>query len=266
MIPPELGNCKGLVYLELSRNQLNGSIPPALAKQSGKIVVDLVVNGWPVVMLADSINIQCQHEIILLESSEIRYDDLVHMPSTHYCNFLRAYKYLTGDLNRNNKVTMVFLDLSYNQLTGHIPTEISTMQSLLLLNLHHNQLSGPLPQELGELTHLFVLYLSNNMFDGMIPSSFSELSLQDLDLSNNRLTGPIPQWGSLATRQASAFENNSGLCGLPLPPCTSGSTSKGNMFQKSSTNHESSWGWWIALGLLFTIFFIIGFVFGQFIK
>ncbi|KAJ4787567.1 Receptor kinase [Rhynchospora pubera] len=66
LIPAELGNCKGLVYLELSSNQLNGSIPSALAKQSGKIVVDLLVDGWPVVILGDSYNPQCHKLTIRL--------------------------------------------------------------------------------------------------------------------------------------------------------------------------------------------------------
>ncbi|KAJ3684801.1 hypothetical protein LUZ61_013965 [Rhynchospora tenuis] len=262
LIPPELGDCKGLVYLQLSSNQLNGSIPTALAKQSGKIVVDLVVDGWPVVTLAYSSNTQCYHKIILVEFNGIRYEDLMHMPSTRYCNFSRIYRYSTGNLHRNNELTMIYLDLSYNQLTGNIPTEISTMRSLQVLNLEHNQLSGPLPHEMGGLTHLFVLYLSNNMLDGMIPSSFSGLSLSVIDLSNNRLSGPIPEWGSLATFPESAFENNSGLCGFPMPPCNGGSTSKGDVRQQ----HVSSQVWWIALGLLFSFFLIIGFVIGLLVK
>ncbi|KAJ3684891.1 hypothetical protein LUZ61_014055 [Rhynchospora tenuis] len=139
------------------------------------------------------------------------------------------------------------------------------MQGLMLLNLEHNHLSGPLPQELGGLSNLIWLFLSHNMLEGMIPSSFSRLSLSDLDLSNNRLSGPIPQLGSLATFPEYAFENNSGLCGLPLPPCNGGSTSKGDTPEQLSTNHKSSQGWLIALGVLYFIFFIIGFVIGQLI-
>jgi hypothetical protein len=43
--------------------------------------------------------------------------------------------------------------------------------------------------------------------------------LADFDASNNNLTGEIPKSGQLMTFAASRYDNNSGLCGIPLPPC-----------------------------------------------
>jgi hypothetical protein len=71
-----------------------------------------------------------------------------------------------------NVVLMVFHDLSYNQLDGHIPTKISTKQSLAALFLQHSYLSGQLPQELGGLKSLMNLDLSHNMLEGNIPTGF----------------------------------------------------------------------------------------------
>ncbi|KAJ3684802.1 hypothetical protein LUZ61_013966 [Rhynchospora tenuis] len=265
-IPPGLGDSKGLTYLDLSSNQLNGSIPPTLAKQSGKLVTDLMVDGWLYVILEGSENTLCHYSTILLEFNGIRYDNLMRMPNIDYCNFTKVYTAFTEGY-KSILLSMVHLDLSYNQLDGHIPTEISAMKSLVTLNLEHNRLLGELPQELGSLPYLELLNLSHNMLEGKIPSSFSTLSLSYLDLSYNQLSGPIPQSGSLPTFPAYAFENNSGLCGLPLPPCNGGSSiSKGDAPQQSSTIGESSQGWWIALVLLFTFFFIIGFVVGLCIK
>ncbi|KAJ3684876.1 hypothetical protein LUZ61_014040 [Rhynchospora tenuis] len=152
------------------------------------------------------------------------------------------------------------LDLSYNKIRTNKDLEwlFSKVGLLKYLDLSNNNIQD----SLGSLTNLQYLIMWQNNLNGEI----SGLSLSDLDLSNNRLSGPIPELGSLATFSAYAFENNSGLCGLPLPPCNGGSISKGDVLQQSSTNHESSQGWWITLVLLFTFFLIIGFVIGQFIK
>lgn len=37
-IPPSLGDCKFLVWVDFSSNRLEGRIPPELAKQSGKVI------------------------------------------------------------------------------------------------------------------------------------------------------------------------------------------------------------------------------------
>ncbi|XP_078154187.1 brassinosteroid LRR receptor kinase BRI1-like [Carex rostrata] len=266
-IPPELGNCKDLVFLDLNTNQLNGSIPSNLAKQSGKIVFAKSREPRRQVSFANPENSQCHSAGSVLEFDGIGSDDIMRLPTTQYCNFTRFY-FGVSDISSNgyrNNISMIFLDLSYNQLEGPIPIEISAMRYLDVLNLKHNRLSGPLPQELGGLIHLLLLDLSHNTFEGSIPSSFSVLSMPILDLSNNLLSGPIPELGSLITFPIYVFENNSGLCGLPLPPCNHSSIPKGDVPQQSSTNHESSQGWWIALGLLIFIFSIIGFIIGQFL-
>ncbi|XP_078154185.1 brassinosteroid LRR receptor kinase BRI1-like [Carex rostrata] len=267
-IPLELGNCKDLVFLDLSSNQLNGSIPSSLAKQFGKIVWEKSLEPQQHVSFANPENSQCHSVGSTLEFDGIRMDDLMRLPSTQYCNFTRVYLGVTRIIDRylNNNISIIFLDLSYNQLEGPMPIEISTIKNLIVLNLKHNRLSGPLPQELGGLIQLSLLDLSHNTFEGSIPSSFSVLSLTTLDLSNNRLSGPIPELGSLITFLEYVFENNSGLCGLPLPPCNDSSIPKGDVPQQSSTNHGSSQGWWIALGLLIFIFSIIGFIIGQFLR
>ena len=209
----------------------------------------------------------CHRMLLVVEFDGIRYNDLMRVLSIS-CNLMedaplpRISK--TGHVTRNN-ISLVILDLSYNMLDGQIPTEIFTMQYLLSLNLENNNLMGSLPRELGGMASLVRLDLSHNMLEGNIPSSLSALSLSWLDLSNNRFSGPIPEQGSLVTFPEYAFENNSGLCGIPLPPCNSSSTPNGDKSQQSSTNHQSSQIWWIALGLLFCIFFIIGLVIGQFL-
>ena len=44
-IPPSLGDCKFLVWVDFSSNRLEGRIPPELAKQSGKVIKGTLDNS-----------------------------------------------------------------------------------------------------------------------------------------------------------------------------------------------------------------------------
>ncbi|KAL5228662.1 hypothetical protein ABZP36_016927 [Zizania latifolia] len=256
-IPPELGDCQSLVWLDLNSNQLNGSIPKELANQSGKMTVGLIV-GRPFVYLRnDELSSECRGKGSLLEFTSIRPDDLSRMPSKKLCNFTRMYVGSTEYTFIKNG-SMIFLDLSFNQLDSAIPMELGSMYYLMIMNLGHNLLSGAIPTELAEAKKLAVLDLSHNQLEGPIPNSFSALSLSEINLSNNLLNGTIPELGSLATFPKSQYENNSGLCGFPLPPCD-------HSAQKSSGDHQShrrqaSVAGSIAMGLLFSLFCIFGLV------
>uniref|UniRef100_A0A0A9DK36 non-specific serine/threonine protein kinase n=1 Tax=Arundo donax TaxID=35708 RepID=A0A0A9DK36_ARUDO len=161
---------------------------------------------------------QCHGSGSLLDLAGIRYSDLSRMPSKKACNFTVMYMG-SGDMFSYNNYSMIFLDLSFNQLDSEIPEELGSMFNLLVMNLGHNRLSGVIPVKLGGAKKLAVLDLSHNNLEGPIPSSFSSLSLSEIDLSNNRLNGMVPDLGSLATFPARQYENNSGLCGFPLPLC-----------------------------------------------
>ncbi|XP_072998662.1 brassinosteroid LRR receptor kinase BRI1-like [Typha latifolia] len=257
-IPPELGDCKSLVWLDLNNNQLNGSIPPTLAKQSGNIAVGLVT-GKRYVYLRNDGSADCRGTGSLLEFGGIRPEDLNRLPSKRLCNFTRVYMGST-QYTFNNNGSMIFFDLSFNQLEGTIPTEIGNMFYLMILNLGHNMLSGLIPLEMGNLHHVAVLDLSHNALEGPIPPSFSALSLSDIDLSNNKLNGSIPELGSLATFPPSRYENNSGLCGFPLPSCGGRSGANEDGHHQKSHRRQASLAGSVALGLLFSLFCIFGLI------
>ncbi|XP_068653198.1 brassinosteroid LRR receptor kinase-like [Aristolochia californica] len=257
-IPPEIGDCKSLIWLDLNSNHLNGTIPPTLAKQSGNIAVGLV-NGKKYVYLKNDGSADCRGAGNLLEFSGIRPDQLNRIPR-HSCNFTRIYMGNTK-YTFNNNGSMIFLDLSYNQLEGSIPKELGTMFYLYILNLGHNALSSVIPDELGELRSCGVLDLSHNSLVGPIPGSFSGLSmLTEIDLSNNNLSGSIPQLGQLVTFQPSKYANNSGLCGFPLASCASGPSSSSNFQHQKSHRRQASLAGSVAMGLLFSLFCIFGLI------
>jgi Leucine-rich repeat (LRR) protein len=84
-------------------------------------------------------------------------------------------------------------DLSFNKITGQIPTTIGNIINLGHLYLNENNLTGTIPSNMGYLDNLQILSLGGNNLNGIIPV-FPKLSkLQILDLHDNHLVGSIPQ-------------------------------------------------------------------------
>ena len=92
------------------------------------------------------------------------------------------------------------LNLSGSGLTGSLPSWLSSLDQLQELKLGANQLSGSIPGEtLSQLEELRVLDLHSNQFTDTIPPLLANtgplpinLRLQEVDLSNNQLTGSVP--------------------------------------------------------------------------
>ncbi|KAK0591495.1 hypothetical protein LWI29_002826 [Acer saccharum] len=89
---------------------------------------------------------------------------------------------------------MIKLDLGKNNLSGRIPSEITSLPKLQSLFLQENKLSGAIPDSFSSIQGLFELQLGCNMLDGTIPCSLSNLHhfSSVLNISHNRLSGKIP--------------------------------------------------------------------------
>jgi Leucine-rich repeat (LRR) protein len=79
------------------------------------------------------------------------------------------------------------LSLSKNRLTGSIPVSVMQLPKLKVFLVDSNQLEGALPGTVGP--SLFIFNAANNDLTGTLPSVYRFF---DLNLSNNRLSGPIP--------------------------------------------------------------------------
>jgi hypothetical protein len=155
----------------------------------------------------------------LVEFEDIRVERLESSLMVHYCPLTRIYSGYTLYTFTTNG-SMIYLDLSYNFLSGTIPENFGAMTYLQVLNLGHNRFNGKIPESFGNLKALGVLDLSHNNLQGIIPGSLQSLSfLSDFDVSNNNLSGLIPSGGQLTTFPASRYANNSNLCGVPLLKC-----------------------------------------------
>ncbi|XP_027365967.1 probable leucine-rich repeat receptor-like protein kinase At1g68400 [Abrus precatorius] len=122
--------------------------------------------------------------------------------------------------NLSNFTALKLLFLSHNDFSGEFPATVTSLFRLCRLDLSHNNFSGEIPATVNQLTHLLTLRLDENRFSGHIPD-VNLPSLQDFNVSGNRLSGDIPK--SLSGFPESSFGQNPFLCGAPMHKCVSGS-------------------------------------------
>ncbi|CAI5464605.1 unnamed protein product, partial [Closterium sp. Yama58-4] len=105
-------------------------------------------------------------------------------------------------------------DLSYNQLSGSIPSGFGNLSRLTNLLLHSNNLSGPIPPSFGSLRNLVGLNMSRNQLSSSIPAGFGVLTqLTSIDLSTNQLLGSIPSSLTALTRIKNLYLHRNQLVG-----------------------------------------------------
>uniref|UniRef100_A0A2N9HN98 Protein kinase domain-containing protein n=1 Tax=Fagus sylvatica TaxID=28930 RepID=A0A2N9HN98_FAGSY len=100
----------------------------------------------------------------------------------HYCD----WKNVICD----STLRVTSINLSYQSLSGTLPSDLGTLTQLTYLLLQRNFFSGPIPS-FANLTSLQVLRLDTNNFTS-IPNGFFQ-GLTSLQLSENNLTGPLPK-------------------------------------------------------------------------
>ncbi|CAI0389504.1 unnamed protein product [Linum tenue] len=126
---------------------------------------------------------------------------------------------------------LMYLDLSNNKLSGTlpgnndlsgtIPSWLSTMPSLDVLDLSGNDLVGELPRGLPS-PWMTQVYLSKNRLVGQfrIDSISDEYRLLILDVSHNRLSGPVPRQIDKMYRLRYILLNNNSFQGeMPIGMC-----------------------------------------------
>nr|KAJ0207160.1 hypothetical protein LSAT_V11C500243840 [Lactuca sativa] len=119
-----------------------------------------------------------------------------------------SYNELTGPIPTFIGQKLSKLDLSFNQLNGLIPQSFGKLASLTYLDLQSNRLTVSIPLLIGKL---YKLDLSVNRLNSSIPESLGRLvSLQEISLNSNLLSGPIPvSLGKLDRLQYLDVSNNS---------------------------------------------------------
>ncbi|XP_060670989.1 putative receptor-like protein kinase At3g47110 [Ziziphus jujuba] len=196
-IPHDIGNLINLNALNLHRNQLVGTIPTTIGK-----LYKLQEAGFGSNELSGQIPSTFGNLTLLrrlwLEENNFQGSIPSSLGNCQNLELLHLYgNFLNGTIPREViglKYLSLSLNLSRNNLSGSLPSEVGKMKFLVELDLSQNQLSGNIPNSLGDCINLVCLYIDHNSFEGEIPKSLSLLKvIEVMDLSHNNLFGHIPK-------------------------------------------------------------------------
>ncbi|KAI7849309.1 hypothetical protein BDC45DRAFT_593913 [Circinella umbellata] len=176
-LPDVFGSIGTLMILDLSHNQISGSIPGSLSANMANLrFLNLDVNAM-------NGNLPGFQNMPMLSS--------IHLKNNTF----------TGSIpdSWGSILTLTDIYLSNNNLTGPFPGAVLSLNQLVNLALDNNQINGVIPNNLGSMTSLQTFNLKDNHILGPIPESVGNLTgLTSFDLSNNRLRGNIsPNIGRL---------------------------------------------------------------------
>jgi len=160
-LPSEINKLQDLEVLNLSNNQLNGTIPSLILSKLKFLSI---------------------HSNKLIGSVPI-----LNSPNLIHLNL--GFNQLTGIIPNFIFPNLKSIFLYGNMLSGDIPN--FKLPNLTQLWLNNNLLSGYIPKF--DLPQLKELILSYNQLDGNIPN-FIFPNLETLDLSSNKLSGEIPNF------------------------------------------------------------------------
>ncbi|KAI4353926.1 hypothetical protein L6164_002846 [Bauhinia variegata] len=198
-LPPRIGQIMpNLMYLDLSGNGFDGSIPTSVGNMSDLFALDLSRNNFsaevPKSLRTEVINLSgnkfggalprelCKLNLWRLHLSHNNFSGSIPACYVNIKNLISLHlqsNNLVGSIPWLNKSRsfLTTLDLRDNNLSGNIPDWFDTRSpSLRALLLGGNHLQGQLPNQLCQLKHVNYLDLSRNNLTGNVPSCYNNVS------------------------------------------------------------------------------------------
>lgn len=162
--------CKKLAVLGLTDNNISGSIPDEF--QNMKYLQTLFLGGN-----------NLTGSIPGLPTSSLRTVDLGR-------NSLSGAIPFASYLSNPN---LVEFNLFSNRLSGTLSEISAAHQNLVVLDAHANAINGKVPTILANgMKNMDILHLQDNLLEGTLADDFSSTSIYSTNLTNNRLSCPLP--------------------------------------------------------------------------
>ncbi|XP_052884990.1 receptor-like protein EIX1 isoform X2 [Gossypium arboreum] len=187
----EITKLPSLSVLDLGYNLLNGTIKESIGQLPNLKVLRLAGNAFDNVVISEA------HfsNLTKLRSLDLSYSYLTLKISSGWSppfqlGFMLLCSCKIGPrfpIWLRTQTALVFLDISASEISDSLPDWFwNSVDSLVYLNMSFNQINGTLPHELRYKRHLD---LSSNNFTGPLPMSL--YSLWSLNLSKNKFTGSV---------------------------------------------------------------------------
>ncbi|KAM3393887.1 hypothetical protein P3S68_002888 [Capsicum galapagoense] len=222
----EIFNISGLRIIQLSFNNLSGSlpsnicsilpnierfflhnltnlfgtIPHSISNFSKLTILELSFNELTG-LIPNSLGYLTHQQILDLGANDLMSDSsLSFLTSLTNCRNLEFLTLYLNPLNGMLPASMGNLSTSLRKfyannckIKGRIPNEVGYLSSLLDLELSGNNLAGSIPTSISNLRNLQGLFLSNNRLSGSIGDNLCNLQCLDvIDSTQNQLSGSLP--------------------------------------------------------------------------
>jgi len=230
-----------LKILDLSENDLGGTIPSSLFSSPKLVTLDLTSNkfsgpidtmDWKTENLERLIlhnnelsgtipaSIASLKHLLELDLSKNRFSGPIPdaiFNGRQLRKLILRDNNLTGTLPVDMASTLKHLDLTENNLKGELPMKLFNLRQLVILELSSNGFVGTLSDQIKNLQNLEALVIRNTRIRGPIPSSIATLPiLGTIILEENRLTGTIsPDFGNMPALVQLSLSSNSLTGSIP---------------------------------------------------
>ncbi|KAM3239255.1 hypothetical protein P3L10_014289 [Capsicum annuum] len=172
-IPKEKSNLIELEELNIPNNRFSGPLPTEIFNISGNLIyLSLSFNPLNGMLPASMGNL-----------------------STSLTKFFAGSCKIQGRIPNEvgNLSSLLFLDISGNNLVGPFPTSIGNLRNLQRFNLSNNKLTGYFGDHICKLQRLGDIYLDQNQLSGSLPNCLGNItSLREIHVGSNKLSSNMP--------------------------------------------------------------------------
>lgn len=213
-----LSTMDGLRQLDVSDNQLSGSIPDGPMLNTDMNYLDVSANklsGDIPAKLGDLTDVSYLNMSRNTLSGGVK--NIAKMTDVTHLDL--SSNRFTGPVPYSVQCGMTIVqhvDLSFNSFSGSIPIFICGVAKLMeTMHVEHNTFNS-IPDQFAEMTAMTALYAHGNRLSGVVPQNIAGLAgLSALRLDGNGLNGTLPPLPFAGYTAYCALDSNAFACPLP---------------------------------------------------